>query len=55
MYTKGLGDGSLESISEAISHPKARVAGLVVDKVDKIKQTEVDARYVMDLVNNESS
>ena len=26
-----------------------------LDKVDKIKQTEVDARYVMDLVSNESS
>ena len=36
IYVKGLGDGSLESISEALSHPKARVAGLVVDKVDKI-------------------
>jgi len=33
---KGLGDGSLESVSEALSHPKARIAGLVVDKVDKI-------------------
>jgi hypothetical protein len=45
VYIKGLGDlsacdaqagGSLESVSEALSHPKARVAGLVVDKVDKI-------------------
>jgi hypothetical protein len=36
VYAKGLGDGSLESISEALSHPKARVAGLVIDKVDKI-------------------
>lgn len=36
MYIKGLGDGSLETVSEALSHPKARVAGLVVDKVDKI-------------------
>ncbi len=36
VYLKGLGDGSLESLSEALSHPKARVAGLVVDKVDKI-------------------
>ena len=36
VYFKGLGDGSLESFSEALSHPKARVAGLVVDKVDKI-------------------
>ena len=36
VYLKGLGDGSLENVSEALSHPKARVAGLVVDKVDKI-------------------
>jgi len=36
VYFKGLGDGSLETVSEALSHPKARVAGLVVDKVDKI-------------------
>jgi hypothetical protein len=36
VYLKGLGDGSLESVSEALSHPKARIAGLVIDKVDKI-------------------
>jgi PglZ domain len=36
VYIKGLGDASLEDVSEALSHPKARVAGLVVDKVDKI-------------------
>jgi hypothetical protein len=36
VYFKGLGDGSLDSFAEALSHPKARVAGLVVDKVDKI-------------------
>ncbi|MEW6381447.1 MAG: BREX-3 system phosphatase PglZ [bacterium] len=36
VYLKGLGDGGLETVSEALSHPKARVAGLVVDKVDKI-------------------
>jgi hypothetical protein len=36
VYIKGLGDGGLEPVSEALSHPKARVAGLVVDKVDKI-------------------
>jgi hypothetical protein len=36
VYIKGLGDGSLETVSEALSHPKARVVGLVVDKVDKI-------------------
>jgi len=36
VYIKGLGDGNLETVSEALSHPQARVAGLVVDKVDKI-------------------
>src|SRR5207249_1596739 len=36
VYIKGLDDGSLETVSEALSHPKARVVGLVVDKVDKI-------------------
>jgi len=36
IYRKGLGDDGLETVSEALSHPKARVAGLVVDKVDKI-------------------
>jgi len=36
VYLKGLGDGGLENVAEALSHPKARVAGLVVDKVDKI-------------------
>ncbi len=36
VYVKGLGDGSLENLTEVLSHPKARVAGLVVDKVDKI-------------------
>jgi hypothetical protein len=36
VYVKGLGDGGLENLSEALSHPRARVAGLVVDKVDKI-------------------
>lgn len=36
VYIKGLGDGSLDTVLEALSHPKARVAGLVVDKVDKI-------------------
>ncbi|MEJ5242147.1 MAG: BREX-3 system phosphatase PglZ [Desulfomicrobiaceae bacterium] len=45
VYLKGLGDlsacdaqagGGLENVFEALSHPKARVAGLVVDKVDKI-------------------
>ena len=36
VYFKGLGDGSLESFSEVISHPKARIAGLIVGKVDDI-------------------
>ena len=36
VYYKGLGHGSLDSLSEALSHPKAKVAGLVVNKVDKI-------------------
>jgi hypothetical protein len=36
VYIKGLGDGSLETVSEALSHPRARIAGLVVDKVDRI-------------------
>jgi hypothetical protein len=36
VYRRGLGDDDLEVLSEALSHPKARVAGLVVDKVDKI-------------------
>ena len=36
VYVKGLGDGSLENLSETLSHPQARVAGLVIDKVDKI-------------------
>lgn len=36
IYAKGLGDGGLDKIEELISHPKARVAGLVIDKVDKI-------------------
>ena len=35
-YTKGLGDGTLESVEEMIARPKTRVVGLVVDKVDKI-------------------
>ncbi len=36
VYIKGLGDGSLESVSNVLSHPQVRIAGLVVDKVDKI-------------------
>jgi len=36
LYAKGLGDGSLDRIEELISHPRVRVAGLVIDKVDRI-------------------
>nr|MDA8218372.1 BREX-3 system phosphatase PglZ [Dehalococcoidales bacterium] len=36
VYAKGLSDGNLKTLSEALSHPKARVAGLVIDTVDKI-------------------
>ena len=35
-FIKGLGDGGLDGVSEAISHPKLRIVGLIVDKVDKI-------------------
>ncbi|MHB1294420.1 MAG: BREX-3 system phosphatase PglZ [Anaerolineae bacterium] len=36
VYLKGLGDGSLESVKEVLAYPKVQVAGLVIDKVDKI-------------------
>jgi hypothetical protein len=36
VYAKGLGDRSIDAVAEALSHPRARVAGLVLDKVDKI-------------------
>jgi len=35
-YAKGLGDGDLDKVRELLSHPKIRVVGLVIDKVDKI-------------------
>jgi len=35
-YARGLGDGDIDKVLEILSHPKIRVAGLVVDKVDKI-------------------
>ena len=35
-YAKGLGDGNLTNVEELLSHPKVRIAGLVVDKVDRI-------------------
>jgi len=36
IYAKGLGDGSLNNVEELITGPNIRVAGLIVDKVDKI-------------------
>ena len=36
IYAKGLGDGNLDKVRELLSHPKIRIAGLVIDKVDKI-------------------
>ena len=36
IYLKGLGDGSLDTVIETLARPKVRVAGLVLDKVDKI-------------------
>ena len=35
-YAKGLGDSNIDKVRELLSHPKIRVAGLVIDKVDKI-------------------
>ena len=36
VYAKGLGDGKLDGVDELLSHPKTRIAGLVIDTVDKI-------------------
>ena len=36
VYLKGLGNGDLEAVAEALSHPRTRVAGLIVDKIDRI-------------------
>ncbi|HEA68943.1 MAG TPA: BREX-3 system phosphatase PglZ [Desulfobacterales bacterium] len=36
IYAKGLGNGSLDNVEELITNPKIRVAGLIIDKVDKI-------------------
>jgi len=36
LFVKGLGDGGLEDFTEVISRPKIKVAGLVVDKIDRI-------------------
>ena len=35
-YLRRLGDGPLGEVEEVVAHPKTRVIGLVVDKVDKI-------------------
>ena len=35
-YARGLGDGDIDKVREILSHPQIRVAGLVLDKVDKI-------------------
>jgi GNAT superfamily N-acetyltransferase len=35
-YARGIGDGDIDKVREILSHPQIRVAGLVVDKVDKI-------------------
>ena len=35
-YARGLGDGDIDKVRDILSHPQIRVAGLVVDKVDKI-------------------
>jgi len=36
LYMKGLGDGDPEAVLDRLSHPKIRVAGLVIDIVDRI-------------------
>ncbi len=36
VFMKGLSDGILDNIFESLFHPKIRIAGLVIDKVDKI-------------------
>ena len=36
VYARGLGDGSLDALEELLSHPKVKIAGIVIDKVDKI-------------------
>jgi len=35
-YAKGLGDGDLDDVSQLLTRPTLRVAGLVIDKVDRI-------------------
>jgi len=36
VYAKGLGEGGLDKAEETLSHPRVKIAGLVIDKVDKI-------------------
>ncbi|MBS4060945.1 MAG: BREX-3 system phosphatase PglZ, partial [Bacteroidetes bacterium] len=36
LFMKGLDDGSLDTLREAIAHPRVRVIGLIIDKIDKI-------------------
>lgn len=36
VYQKKLGDGSLDAVADLVSGPRVRVAGLVVDTVDKV-------------------
>lgn len=36
VYARGLGDGTLENVKDFLSRPGVRIAGLVVDKVDRI-------------------
>ena len=36
VYQKKLGDGSLDAVADLLSRPRVRVAGLVVDTVDKM-------------------
>jgi hypothetical protein len=36
IYLKGLGDGDVKDVDTALSHPKVRVAGLIIDKIDEI-------------------
>lgn len=36
VYAKGLGDGNLSHLEELLSYPRIRVAGLVIDKIDRI-------------------
>lgn len=36
MYAKGLGSGGLKTVAESLCQPRVRVAGLVIDAVDRI-------------------